>query len=51
MVKQLPLRQRIRKGLVILASLSFPVTMNFHSPYVIIDRAMNGIRYSLSSGS
>jgi len=43
MIKQLPLRQRIRKALVILAFLSFPVTMNFLSPYVIIDGAMNGI--------
>jgi len=43
MVKQLPLRQRIRKALVILAFLSFPVTMNFLSPYVIIHGAMNGI--------
>jgi len=43
MVRQLPRRQRIRKALVILAFLSFPVTMNFLSPYVIIDGAMNGI--------
>ena len=43
MLKQLPLRQRIRKALVILAFLSFPVTMNFLSPYVIMDGAMNGI--------
>ena len=43
MIKQLPKRQRIRKGLVILAFLSFPVTMNFLSPYVIVDGAMNGI--------
>ncbi len=43
MLRQLPTRQRIRKGLVILAFLSFPVTMNFLSPYVIIDGAMNGI--------
>ena len=43
MVRQLPLRQRIRKALVIFAFLSFPITMNFLSPYVIIDGAMNGI--------
>jgi polyferredoxin len=43
MVKQIPLRQRIRKALVIITFLSFPVTMNFLSPYVIIDGAMNGI--------
>jgi len=43
MVRQLPTRQRIRKALVILAFLTFPITMNFLSPYVIIDGAMNGI--------
>jgi ferredoxin-type protein NapH len=43
MTKQLPLRQRIRKALVILAFLSFPITMNYLSPYVIVDGAMNGI--------
>lgn len=43
MIHQIPMRQRIRKALVIIAFLSFPVTMNFLSPYVIIDGAMNGI--------
>lgn len=43
MLKQLSTRQRIRKGIVLLAFLSFPITMNFLSPYVIIDGAMNGI--------
>ena len=43
MLKQLPARQRLRKALVILAFLSFPITMNFLSPYVIVDGAMNGI--------
>lgn len=43
MTRQLPLRQRIRKGLVFLAFLSFPITMNFLSPYVIIDGAANGV--------
>jgi ferredoxin-type protein NapH len=42
-LRQLPLRQRIRKALVILAFLSFPVTMNYLSPYVIIDGAMNRV--------
>ena len=42
MIHQLP-RQRFRKALVILAFLSFPITMNYLSPYVIIDGAMNGI--------
>jgi ferredoxin-type protein NapH len=43
MNRQLPLRQRVRKALVILTFLSFPITMNFLSPYVIIDGAMNGV--------
>ena len=43
MTRQLPMRQRVRKALVILAFLSFPITMNFLSPYVIVDGAMNGI--------
>jgi ferredoxin-type protein NapH len=43
MSRQLPLRQRFRKALIIFFFLSFPVTMNFLSPYVIIDGAMSGI--------
>ena len=43
MLRQLPTRQRLRKALIILAFLSFPVTMNFLSPYVVLDGAMNGI--------
>jgi ferredoxin-type protein NapH len=43
MIKQLPTRQRIRKGLVIVSLLLFPITMNFLSPYIIIDGAMNGV--------
>jgi len=43
MLRQLPTRQRVRKGLVILAFLTFPITMNFLSPYVIIDAAQQGI--------
>jgi len=43
MKKQLPTRQRIRKAIIIFAFLSFPITMNFLSPYIIIDGAMNGI--------
>jgi hypothetical protein len=39
----LAIRQRVQKGLVILTFLSFPVTLNFLSPYVIIDGAMKGI--------
>jgi hypothetical protein len=40
---QLTLRQRIRKTLIIISFLLFPVIMNFLSPYVIIDGASQGI--------
>jgi polyferredoxin len=43
MEHQLPARQRLRKGLVILGFISFPITMNYLSPYVIVDGAMQGI--------
>lgn len=37
------MRQRIRKALVIISLLLFPITLNFFSPYVPIDGAMNGM--------
>lgn len=40
---QLALRQRVRKALIIVSMLLFPVLMNYLSPYVIIDGAMQGI--------
>lgn len=43
MILRIPMRQRAPKALVILAFLSFPITINFFSPYVMIDGAMNGI--------
>ena len=43
MLRQLPKRQRIRRGIVLFVFLTFPITMNFLSPYIIIDGAMNGI--------
>ena len=36
-------RQRVRKALLILSFLSFPIIMNYLSPYVIIDGASQGI--------
>ncbi len=36
-------RQRVRKALLIVAFLLFPITMNYLSPYVIIDGASQGI--------
>ena len=43
MAQQLAPRQRIRKGLIIVSLLLFPVIMNYLSPYVIIDGASQGI--------
>ena len=43
MFQQLATRQRIRKGLIIISLLLFPVIMNYFSPYVIIDGAAQGI--------
>ena len=43
MTRTLPLRQRIRKALIISLFLLFPITMNYLSPYVIIDGASQGI--------
>ena len=40
---QLAPRQRVRKALIIVSMLLFPVIMNYLSPYVIIDGAMQGI--------
>jgi polyferredoxin len=36
-------RQQVRRGLLILSFLLFPVTMNYFSPYVIIDGASQGV--------
>lgn len=43
MLRQLPNRQRVRKALLIFVFLTFPITMNYLSPYVIIDASMNGV--------
>ncbi len=36
-------RQGIRRTLLLLSFVAFPVTMNYLSPYLIIDGAFNGI--------
>jgi ferredoxin-type protein NapH len=36
-------RQRIRKALIIFSFLLFPITINYFSPYVIVDGASQGI--------
>ncbi len=43
MIKQNPRRQRLRRALLILAFLAFPITMNYFSPYVVIDGAYQGV--------
>jgi polyferredoxin len=39
----LPRRQGIRRTLLLLAFILFPLTMNYFSPYLIVDSAFNGI--------
>jgi polyferredoxin len=43
MAKQPARRQAIRKALILISLLLFPVTMNYLSPYVITDAASQGI--------
>jgi ferredoxin-type protein NapH len=43
MNKQIATRQRIRKAILLITFLSFPITMNYFSPYVIIDGSTQGI--------
>jgi len=42
-VKQLPARQRIRKGLLLVSFLLFPITLYYFSPVLIIQGAAEGI--------
>lgn len=43
MARKLKKRQRVRKGLLTLALLLFPVVMNYLSPYIVVDAASRGI--------
>ena len=43
MIRQQPMRQRIRKGVILTTFILFPIIMNYFSPYVIIDGASQGI--------
>ncbi len=36
-------RQAVRRTLLLLAFITFPVTMNYFSPYLIVDSAFNGV--------
>ncbi|MGC9357108.1 MAG: 4Fe-4S binding protein, partial [Anaerolineae bacterium] len=42
-IKQLPTRQRIRKGLLFLSLLLFPITLYYFSPALIIQGASEGV--------
>jgi ferredoxin len=42
-VKQLPTRQRIRKAILLLSVLLFPITLYYLSPYIIIAGAAEGV--------
>ena len=42
-VKQLPRRQRIRKSLLFISLLLFPVTLYYFSPAIILQAASEGI--------
>lgn len=43
MIRQQPMLQRIRKGIILTTFILFPIIMNYFSPYVIIDGASQGI--------
>ncbi len=43
MTKQQTTRQKVRQALILISFLLFPIIMNYFSPYVIIDGAVNGI--------
>lgn len=42
-VKQHPRRQRIRMAILLFSLLLFPITMNYLSPYIIVDAAAQGV--------
>jgi ferredoxin-type protein NapH len=39
----LPRRQAVRRTLLLLSFVAFPLTMNYFSPYLVVDGAFNGI--------
>ena len=42
-IKQLPRRQRVRKALLFVSLLLFPVTLYYFSPVIIVESAAQGI--------
>lgn len=43
MARTVAVRQRVRRALLILSFVAFPVTMDYLSPYLIVDSAFNGV--------
>jgi len=43
MARTIPSRQRWRRALLLLSFIVFPVTINYFSPYLIVDGAFNGV--------
>ncbi len=43
MAKRVALRQRWRRALLLVSFIAFPVTMNYFSPYLIVDSAFKGV--------
>jgi ferredoxin-type protein NapH len=43
MIKQKPIRQSLRSALMLVSLLLFPITLNYFSPYVIVQGASQGI--------
>ena len=43
MPRTTPIRQRWRRALLIVSFIAFPITMNYLSPYLIVDSAFKGI--------
>lgn len=43
MTRTIPTRQRWRRALLVLAFIAFPITLNYFSPYLIVDSAFKGV--------
>ncbi|MGD2103952.1 MAG: hypothetical protein PVJ55_02410 [Anaerolineae bacterium] len=50
-IKQSPARQRIRKGLLLLSLLLFPLTLYYFSPTLIIQGALEAVAWVGASSS
>lgn len=43
MARTIPTRQRWRRALLLLSFIAFPITLNYFSPYLVVDGAFNGV--------